>query len=76
MKDEQQQTAEFEELCGGVEKAQRLFRLYKECRGYGNAYDIVMGRGRTKEQVFRKRACEEGFTVEQANTLIQMNSAL
>ena len=45
---EQEQTAAFEQLCGGVEKAQRLFRLWKDARGFGTAYDMVMGRGRTK----------------------------
>ena len=69
---EQEQTAEFERLCGGVDKAQRLFRLYKDSRGFGNAYDMVMGRGQTKEQVFRKRACEEGFTHEQINALLRL----
>jgi hypothetical protein len=69
---EQEQTAAFEQLCGGVEKAQRLFKLWKNSRGYGTAYDIAMGRGRTKEQVFTKRACEEGFTTEQCYALMRL----
>ena len=72
MKNEQEQTAAFEALCGGVAQAQRLMKLYKDSRGFGNAYDMVMGRGRTKEQVFRKRACAEGFTHEQINALLRL----
>jgi hypothetical protein len=69
---EQKDTAAFEELCGGVPQAQRLLRLYMNTHGHGTAYDMVMGRGRTKEQVFRKRACEEGFTSEQINAFLRL----
>lgn len=72
MPNEQEQTAAFEELCGGVQKAQRLLQLYKNSHGFGSAYDIVRGRGRTKEQVFVKQACEEGFTKEQADALLTL----
>ncbi len=69
---EQEQTAEFETLCGSVERAQRLFRIYKDSRGYGNAYDMRTGRGKTKEQVFIKRATDEGFTTEQCYALLRL----
>lgn len=69
---EQEQTAAFEKLCGGVQQAQRLFRVYKDSHGTGTAYDFAMGRGRTKTQVFAKRACTEGFTMAQVNALLAL----
>jgi hypothetical protein len=66
-RDEQQETDDFEELCGGVAKAQRLLHLYQDSYPNGTAYDFLMGRGATKEQVFEAKAKREGFTAQQVN---------
>ena len=81
MHNESEETAAFETLCGGpgldhaergVERAQRLFRLYKTTYSTGTAYDFAMGRGRTKECVFKKRATEEGFTMPEINAFFRL----
>lgn len=64
-KDERAMTDNFEELCGGVKKAQRLFQLWKNSYSAGTKFDMLYGNGQTKSQVFEKKAKQEGFTDEQ-----------
>jgi len=62
MRDEQELTSRFEDLCGGVYQAQRLFRLWQ------NAYAHTHPNPRyskTREQVFEAQARNAGFTDEQ-----------
>jgi len=64
-KDEQAMTDKFEELCGGVKKAQRLLYLWQNSYPVGDKLDMLYGRGLTKAQVFERAAKREGFTDEQ-----------
>ena len=69
MRDEQKETDEFEALCGGVEKAQRLFRIYKDSYGTSGGWGQP---GLSKDQVFIRRAVSEGFSQRQANALLDL----
>lgn len=57
---EQERTDDFEELCGGVASAQRLFSIWKNCWPPNK----VVG--------FRKRAEQEGFTKAQVDALLEL----
>lgn len=70
--DEQAATEAFEDLCGGVNKAQRLLQLYKNSYPSGTEYDRLMGRGKTKEEVFARKAKQAGFTDEQIDALLDL----
>jgi hypothetical protein len=72
MKTEAEYTKDFEILCGSLDRAHRLFQLYKNSHNTGTSYDLLQGRGRTKEQVFIKRATKEGFTIEQIEALLYL----
>ena len=67
MTDEQALTDEFESECGSVEKAQRLFQIWKDSHANGTALDILHQRpwAKSREQVFEARAKAEGFTKRQ-----------
>jgi hypothetical protein len=60
--DEQATTDAFEQFVGGVRKAQHLLYLYNNSYPHGTEMDRLMGKGRTKDQVFRTKAKREGFT--------------
>jgi hypothetical protein len=59
--DERATTDAFEDYVGGVQRAQRLLRLYNDSYPFGTEMDRLMGRGKTKNQVFRDRARIDGF---------------
>ncbi len=64
MKDEQALTDRFEELCGSVDKAQRLFRIWQNAY----AHDHPMKQySLTREQVFERQAKSAGYTQQQIN---------
>ena len=63
---------QFEELVGGVVKAERLMRIWNNSYKCGTKYDFLMGRGRTKEQVFERKAKSEGFTEQQISYFYQL----
>ena len=67
MRDEQAETDHLEAVCGGVEQAQRLFRIYKD--SYPNQHPNPRY-SKTKEQVFWNRAIAVGFTDEQCDALL------
>ena len=62
MRDEQALTDRFEALCGSIERAQRLFRIWKN--SYPNGEPLFRGH-QTKKQVFERRAADEGYTPSQ-----------
>lgn len=64
-KDEQAMQDNFEDLCGGVAKAEHLMRIWNNSYKKGSKYDFLMGRGRTKQEVFEKEAKSQGFTDKQ-----------
>lgn len=72
MKDEQKETDKFVKLCGSVKKAEQLFRLYTNSFPFGTSLTFLMDRGKTKEQVFIKKALEENFTMKQINALLNL----
>ena len=71
-KDEQAMTDNFEELCGGVTKAQRLFFLWKHSDATGTKFDMLYGVGLTKSQVFERHAKREGFTDKQIDAFYNL----
>jgi hypothetical protein len=62
MKDEQALTEHFEAVCGGVEKAQGLFRIWKN--SYANRHPNPRY-SKTREEVFEATAKNYGYTDEQ-----------
>jgi len=46
----------------GVGRAQRLLSIYCHSHPCGTALDFLMGEGTTKQQAFRRRALDEGYT--------------
>jgi len=64
-KDEQVMQENFEELCGGYKRAERLMYLWNNSYKTGTKYDFLMGGGRSKIEVFEKKAKEDGFTKKQ-----------
>jgi hypothetical protein len=64
-KDERQMQENFEILCGGVSRAERLSSIWDNSYPCGTQMDFLYGRGVTKRQSFEKKAKAEGFTQEQ-----------
>lgn len=71
-KDETAMQEQFEELVGGVAKAESLMRIWNNSYKNGTKYDFLMGRGKTKEEVFEAKAKAEGFTQQQINCFYEM----
>jgi len=65
--DEQKAQEMFEDLCGGVKKAERLLHLWNDSYPCGTKYDKTFKTGfyRSKEQIFWIKAKRDGFTQEQ-----------
>lgn len=72
MYDEALETAKFEELVGGSDRAFRLLRIYQNSYPSGTEYDRLFGHGMTREQVFRKTAISNGFTNRQINAFLNL----
>ena len=70
--DEQLMTEHFEYLVGGKVNATRLLELWKLSRAEGPQLGIMRGRGRTKKDMFAKRAKDEGFTQEQLDCFYEL----
>lgn len=65
---EQERTDRFKALCGGTERANRLFRLYVA------SFPAQDHRGQraSREDVFRQKAKTDGFTSQQAEALLAL----
>ena len=59
MRDEQALTDRFERLCGSIERAQRMLRLWQNSCPSRHPNPRW---SKTKEQVFETKAKEEGYT--------------
>lgn len=69
--DEQKATERFETMCGGANKAAQLFDIFKNSRenpGMG----VTRMYAKTREEVFTKKAQEAGFSLKQANALLNL----
>lgn len=55
-----------EELAGGIDKAFRLLRLWRECRQTtsGSRHGVWSRNTCTTEELFRKRALRQGYSQE------------
>lgn len=71
-KDEAAMQEHFEHLVGSVAKTNRFLRLWNNSYKSGTKYDFLMGRGKTKEEVFEAKAKAEGFTQEQIECFYEM----
>ena len=67
--DEQKATDMFEDLCGGVERAQQLMRVWERCHSTGMKGSRFY---HTKEEVFRNTALIDGFTDEQTDMFMEL----
>ena len=65
-KDEMQMQEVFENLVGGVSRAERLSYIWDNSYSYGTELDFLYGRGKTKEQVFEDatRILREAFNLD------------
>ncbi len=66
--DEQTSTANFEQLVGGVARAQRLLRIFKD----STAGTDHRGRPISRRDVYRRRALAQGFTAVEADALLSL----
>jgi len=73
-KDEKAMQEQFEELCGGVKRAERLMWIWNNSYQIGTKYDQVFKTGfhHTKRQVFDLKAKKEGFTDEQIQCFLEL----
>lgn len=69
--DEQASTSDFESYVGGTDRAQRLFRIYKESYPeQGASWDEKT----SKADVFRRKARQHGFDKEDAEALLLLQT--
>lgn len=68
MIDEQVATKAFEELCGSVERAQQLFRIFKDSYPMPGQWMEQL----PKRVVFRRRALFTGFTEQEIEALLDL----
>jgi len=73
MRDEQLLTENFE-LLVGVSRAQRLLHIYINSHPYGTQLDFLLRRGRTKEQMFTRKAQFEGFNPSEISAFLELQS--
>lgn len=71
-KDETLMQEQFENLVGEISKAERLMQLWNNSYPVGTKLDFLYGRGRTKEQIFERKAKTEDFTQEQINCFYEL----
>lgn len=72
MNDEQRTQDAFVDYVGGTAKAEQLSRIWQNSWPSGTNYDRLMGRGGTKEDVFRAKAKREGFTDEDVDAFLSL----
>jgi hypothetical protein len=56
----------------GVEKADWMQRLWDNTYKCGTAYDFLCGRGRTKKEVFVRKAKEHGFSAKEIGMFLSL----
>ena len=71
-KDERKMTEYFENLVGGVSRAERLQRIWNNSYSFGTQSDMIVGRGKTKREVFESKALADGFTYEQIECFYEL----
>ncbi len=71
-KDERAMQEKFEDLCGGVKRAERLNWIWNNSYPVGTQYDFMMKRGKTKRQVFEEKAKAEGFSDKQIQCFMEL----
>ena len=62
----------FIDFVGGTAKADRLQLLNMNSYPMGTALDRLNGRGKTKEQVFRRKAKNAGYTDRQVTAFLML----
>ena len=67
--DEQAATEMFEEMCGGVGRAQNLMRIWNRCHSTGMKGGMYY---HTKEEVFRNTALADGYTESQIDFFLAL----
>jgi hypothetical protein len=70
--DESNDHRAFEDYVGGVDKAQQLFRIYKDSYATTNMFPTQPSYGKTKEEVFRKKASQAGFNIRDIDALLSL----
>ena len=70
--DERATSEAFEEYVGGRQRAERLLWIWNNSYPSGTAYDKLMGRGSTKEQVFTVKAKREGFSEQDIDAFLTL----
>ncbi len=60
------------EFVGGTRRADQLSRIAKDSYPHGTEMDRLMGHGMTREQVFRHKAKQEGFTDEEVDAFLML----
>lgn len=76
MHDEAQKTEEFEAICGGVNRANRLFLLHKNTHDNRTALDKLQSKGKTREEAFRAKALRDDFTEAQIDALLDLQQGV
>lgn len=71
MIDEAEVTAEYEQACGGPDRAFRLLNLYRSCTE-PSAYDKVFNKAPSAREKFVKRATAEGWSKKCINLLLKL----
>ena len=70
--DEQATQDAFVEFVGGTRRADQLSRIAQNSYPHGTEMDRLMGHGLTREQVFRCKAKQEGFTDEEVDAFLML----
>jgi hypothetical protein len=70
--DEQATQDAFVDFVGGTSRADYLQYLNNQSFPIGTKYDFLYGTGLTKEQVFRKKALNAGYTEKQIDAFLML----
>jgi hypothetical protein len=68
---EQELTTEYEQACGGPDRAFRLLNLYRSCTEPSD-YDRVFRKAPSAREKFIKRATQEGWSKKAINLLLRL----
>lgn len=71
MIDEAALTAQYEDECGGPDRAFRLLRLFQSCTE-PSAYDKLYHKAPSAREKFVKRATAEGWSKKAINLLLEL----
>jgi len=70
-RDEQAENDAFVRMVGGVKRADRMQQIWKDSYPQGCLSPFSRS-GKSKEEVFRQKAIDEGFTGEQVNRFLDL----